>query len=120
MAFSSTVVAATEQHERDADELIDRSELRPERSENVGSGTDSEVASHDVAFDPKETAPENEAASSQKESQQRGKTSNPLDVSPANKETSKPRNPTEGGAEHGAPRDRSAQGWTRKGKEVNQ
>lgn len=94
--------------------------MRPERSENAQSGTDAEVASHDAAFDPKETSPEKEVAKSREESQSRGKTSNPLDVSPGNKDSSKARHPTEGGAEHGAPKDRSTRGWTRKGKEVNQ
>jgi hypothetical protein len=54
-----------------------------------------------------------------KESSQRNKQSNPLDVSPANKEVNKAREPSEDKAERGAERPPSARGWTRKNKPVN-
>jgi hypothetical protein len=37
-------------------------------------GTGAEIASHEIAFDPKKTAPENEMVSSQNVSQNRDKT----------------------------------------------
>jgi hypothetical protein len=120
VAFGTTSALAAKQHQPDGSVIIDRHALHPQRSENAQSGTDTEVANHEISFDPKETSPEGEAAASRRESQQQGKASSPLDVSPANEESSKARDPTEGGAESGMPKDYSTKGWTKKGKKVNQ
>ncbi|KAJ5226110.1 hypothetical protein N7468_007335 [Penicillium chermesinum] len=64
----------------------DRESLSPQRSEATKSGTDSEVAEHPAAFDPKNTSPEGELNQTAKESQQQGKQKNPLNMSPANQE----------------------------------
>jgi hypothetical protein len=117
--FQTSTFVQAEQHEKDADKLIDRNSLNPSRGEYSKSGTDDEVASHDASFDPSNTSPESEMDAVGRESEQSGKTSNPLDVSPGNKESSKARDPSEGGPERGADREPSARGWTRKRKEVN-
>ncbi|KAL1986569.1 hypothetical protein VTN96DRAFT_6147 [Rasamsonia emersonii] len=116
---TSTPVRDTEHHEKDVGGLIDRNTLNPLRSEYSKSGTDDEVATHQVAFDPDNTAPEDEVDAAGHESRRRGNTSNPLDVSPGNQEVSKARDPMEGGAEHGVEKGPSAQGWTRKRRPVN-
>lgn len=110
----------TAQHEKNADGLIDRESLNPSRSEGTQTGTDDEVASHDASFDPNNTAPESEIAATEKESSERNKTSNPLDVSPGNKEVNKTRDPSKDPPESGVERPQSAKGWTRKSKQVNQ
>ncbi|OOF98826.1 hypothetical protein ASPCADRAFT_403144 [Aspergillus carbonarius ITEM 5010] len=97
----------------------DRTVLDPQRSETSQTGTDSEVAGHDAAFDPSKTSPESEVQAAQQESEQQGKVSNPLDVSPGNKDVSHARPPTEGGPDHNAEKEGpSARGWTKKNREV--
>ena len=110
----------TAQHEQIADRLINRDSLNPSRAEGTGTGTDDEVASHDSSFDPKNTAPESELEAVGRESEARKDTSNPLDVSPGNREVNKTRDPSQDPPESGADRPASAKGWTRKGKAVNQ
>lgn len=66
----------------------DRETLDPNRSEVTKSGTDGELAEHPAAFDPHNTSPEGEFHQTAKESQEQGKPSNPLNMSPANSEVS--------------------------------
>ena len=82
----------------------DRESLNPERSEVTQSGTDSEVAHHPSAYDPSNTAPESELEETGKETQQEGKASNPLNVSPANQGVSAWKNQAESGPERNADR----------------
>lgn len=77
-------------------EDLDREELRPERSEVTKSGTDNEIAHHDTAFDPSNTAPESELAATEHESKSTN-VKGTLNMSPANKDVSAWRGPTEGG-----------------------
>ncbi|KAI9925195.1 hypothetical protein ASPWEDRAFT_705658 [Aspergillus wentii DTO 134E9] len=72
----------------DSNKEQDRTTLNPERSEVTKSGTDSEVAQHPAAYDPSKTSPESEIQATEEESRQEGKVSNPLDMSPANKDVS--------------------------------
>jgi hypothetical protein len=118
--IQTTSTLWTAQHEENADRLINRDSLNPSRSEGTGTGTDDEVASHDSSFDPKNTAPESEIEAAGRESEARKKTSNPLDVSPGNREVNKTRDPSQDPPESGVDRPASAKGWTRKGKAVNQ
>ncbi|GAQ42454.1 hypothetical protein AtubIFM55763_002996 [Aspergillus tubingensis] len=97
----------------------DRNVLDPQRSESSYTGTDSEVAGHDAAFDPSNTSPEGQVEQAQKESEQQGKVSNPLDMSPGNSEVSHARPPQEGGPDHNAEKEGpSSRGWTKKNREV--
>jgi hypothetical protein len=105
--FRSTTTSTT------TESSIDRTTLKPERSEHTKSGTDDEVASHPASFDPSKTDPECAAKATKRESQRRGMPGSPLDTSPANRDVSKP---AEGGAERNATKERSAKGWTRKQK----
>ncbi|KAJ9224521.1 hypothetical protein DTO021C3_815 [Paecilomyces variotii] len=98
---------------------IDRNELKPERSEYSKSGTDDEVAGHPSAFDPSKTSPESEVQASCEETRQEGKSSNPLNVSPGNKDVSQARDPTEGGADASTPHSPSSRGAPPKNKQVN-
>lgn len=99
--------------------MHDRTVLDPQRSEVSKSGTDNEVAAHPAAYDPHRTSPESEIAATEEESQQEGKVSNPLDMSPANKETSKSRPPQEGGPDRNVEREKpSSRGSARKHGEV--
>lgn len=95
-ATSGRPFSAISQLLKDSPPDIDREELRPERSEVTKSGTDNEIAHHDSAFDPSNTAPESELAATEQES---GSTNvkGTLDMSPANKDVSAWRGPTEGG-----------------------
>ncbi|KAJ5189477.1 hypothetical protein N7491_005808 [Penicillium cf. griseofulvum] len=98
----------------------DRETLNPERSETAKSGTDSEVAKHPSAFDPKNTAPESELAATEEESRQEGKKESPLNMSPANTGASAWRRPTEDGPDRN--RDRAAsssRGATNKGRSIH-
>lgn len=102
------------------DKSDDRTSLHPERSESTQSGTDSEVAGHSSAYDPSKTSPESEMAASAEESKHEGKTSNPLDVSAANKDVGHARDPKEGGADRNVDKPGpSSRGWTRKHRVVN-
>ncbi|KAJ5983879.1 hypothetical protein N7481_005978 [Penicillium waksmanii] len=84
-------------------EDIDREELRPERSEVTKSGTDNEIAHHDAAFDPTNTAPESELAATENESKSTN-VKGSLNMSPANKDVSAWRRPTEGGPDRNVDR----------------
>ncbi|RHZ54365.1 uncharacterized protein CDV56_103285 [Aspergillus thermomutatus] len=100
--------------------IHDRNELDPQRSETTKTGTDNEVASHHAAYDPNTTSPESEIDQAEQETNQGGKVSNPLDVSPANKDVSGARDPQEGGPDHNAEKaGPSRRGSPRKGKEVH-
>ncbi|GFF39461.1 hypothetical protein IFM51744_04136 [Aspergillus udagawae] len=99
--------------------LHNRNELDPQRSEGTKTGTDNEVAAHHAAYDPKTTSPESEINQAEKESEQGGKVSNPLDVSAANKDVSGARDPQEGGPDHNAEKEPSGRGSPRKGREVH-
>ncbi|OXV07147.1 hypothetical protein Egran_05083 [Elaphomyces granulatus] len=114
--FRSTTTSTTKHHQQNAESSIDRTTLKPERSEQTKSGTDDEVASHPASFDPSKTDPECAAKATKRESQRRGMPGSPLDTSPVNRDVSKPRDPAEGGAERNATKERSAKGWTRKQK----
>ncbi|PYH93044.1 hypothetical protein BO71DRAFT_8938 [Aspergillus ellipticus CBS 707.79] len=97
----------------------DRTVLDPQRSEVSKSGTDNEVAGHPAAYDPSKTSPESEIEATQEESQKEGKVSNPLDMSPANKDVSHWRHPTEGGPDHNAKKAApSARGSAKKNRPV--
>lgn len=99
--------------------MHDRTVLDPQRSEVSKSGTDNEVAAHPAAYDPQRTSPESEIEATKEESQRAGKVSNPLDISPANKETSKMRPPQEGGPDRNVDKEKpSARGAARKHGEV--
>ncbi|KAL2012364.1 hypothetical protein VTN00DRAFT_5082 [Thermoascus crustaceus] len=103
---------------RGEQKTMDRSTLRPERTEYSKSGTDDEVAGHPSAYDPSNTSPEGQTEASGRESQQEGKISNPLDVSPANKDVSQARDPMEGAPDQNVKSGRSVRGSPRK-REVN-
>jgi hypothetical protein len=117
--LTTSAILSTERHNGDSDTLLNRHSLNPSRGENSQSGTDNEVASHDAPFDPSNTAPEAEMEATARESSQRNKQSNPLDVSPANADVNKARDPSEDKAERGVERPPSARGRTRKNKPVN-
>ncbi|PLB39616.1 uncharacterized protein BDW47DRAFT_102803 [Aspergillus candidus] len=103
-----------------SDKYHDRTKLDPQRSEVTKSGTDAEVASHPAAFDPSKTSPESEMKATEEESKQAGKTSNPLNMSPANSETNDWQNQAEQGATRNEDKERSSErGTTRKNREVN-
>ncbi|PLN77284.1 hypothetical protein BDW42DRAFT_177205 [Aspergillus taichungensis] len=103
-----------------SDKYQDRTKLDPQRSEVTKSGTDAEVASHPAAFDPSKTSPESEMKATEEESRQEGKTSNPLNMSPANSETSDWQNQAEQGATRNEDKEKSSErGATRKNREVN-
>ncbi|KAJ5646898.1 hypothetical protein N7490_003270 [Penicillium lividum] len=85
------------QNAADKNHLMDREKLDPERSEGTESGTDSEVAHHESAYDPHNTAPESEMEAVGKEKQEVGKDGNPLDMSAANSDVSSWRGPEEEG-----------------------
>ncbi|KAJ5773108.1 hypothetical protein N7457_008004 [Penicillium paradoxum] len=111
--------APRSQIENDQDPL-DRRALNPERSETAKSGTDAEVAKHPSAFDPANTAPENELAATEEESKREGKRESPLNMSPANKDVSSWRRPTEGGPDRNRDREASSsRGATKKGRGVH-
>ncbi|KAF7117944.1 hypothetical protein CNMCM5793_007294 [Aspergillus hiratsukae] len=99
--------------------MHNRNELDPQRSEGTKTGTDNEVATHHAAYDPNTTSPESEINQAEKESEQGGKVSNPLDVSAANKDVSGARDPQEGGPDHNKEKEPSGRGSPRKGREVH-
>lgn len=110
----------TKQQAKEEDHFHDRTILDPQRSEVSKTGTDEEVAGHQSAFDPSKPAPESSLEAAEQESKQEGKISNPLNVSPANKDVSHARDPQEGGPDHNAEKSGpSSRGWTRKHREVN-
>ncbi|KAI9835950.1 MAG: hypothetical protein M1819_001848 [Sarea resinae] len=97
----------------------DRNSINTESTEYSKTGSDAESAHmDDAAYNPKKTDPGSELHSADKES---GAEPNPLDVSPANPEVSKQRDPTEGGAESGTANERgrsSGRGSPAKGKDT--
>ncbi|PWY83732.1 hypothetical protein BO94DRAFT_113460 [Aspergillus sclerotioniger CBS 115572] len=115
-----TIAPLQATHQQKGEEISgDRTVLDPQRSETSQTGTDSEVAGHNAAFDPSKTSPESEVQAAQEESEQQGKVSNPLDVSPGNKDVSHARPPMEGGPDHNVEKEGpSARGWTQKNREV--
>lgn len=100
--------AAPQLQKESTPDIHDRTALNPERSEVTKSGTDSEVAHHPSAYDPTNTSPEHELEATNEESRREGKGTNPLDMSPANKDVSAWRGPQEGGAERNADREVSS------------
>ncbi|KAL9619747.1 MAG: hypothetical protein Q9160_005678 [Pyrenula sp. 1 TL-2023] len=73
----------------------DRNSINTDATEYSKSGTDDSAASQsDPAFNPSKTDPEDQLSAAGQ-----GVESNPLDVSPANKDISNPRDQREGGAE---------------------
>ncbi|KAH8427896.1 uncharacterized protein LDX57_005599 [Aspergillus melleus] len=108
-----------EQKGDEEDRTHDRHVLDPQRTETAQTGTDNEVAAHPAAYDPHRTSPESEIEATEEESQREGKVSNPLNMSPANKETSKMRPPKEGGADRNVEKEKpSSRGSARKHGEV--
>ncbi|GAB1205251.1 hypothetical protein APSETT445_003924 [Aspergillus pseudonomiae] len=99
---------------------FERQILNPERAENCKTGTDDEVGHHKCSYDPSTTTPESEYLADEAESLLEGKGHHPLFVSPANVEVSHYIDPMSEGAVQGAARlGPSAQGWTRKHREVH-
>lgn len=86
-------------------EDFDREALQPDRAEGTKSGTDSEIAQHDSAYDPSNTAPESELEATEQENQQKGK-GGTLNVSGANQDVNKWRGPQEGGPDRNIERER--------------
>jgi hypothetical protein len=119
--LQTTTKLWTEHHENNANDRIGKRDvLNPSRAEGTQTGTDDEVAHHDASFDPSNTVPESEVEATGRESAERNKRSNPLDVSPGNREVNEMRDPSKDPPESGVERPASARGWTRKGKAVNQ
>ncbi|EKG12781.1 hypothetical protein MPH_10024 [Macrophomina phaseolina MS6] len=74
---------------------LDRTRLNPTSTEYSKSGSDDKSAAmEDAAFNPNKTSPESEVATAEQES---GEGSNPLDVSPGNKDVSATKDPQKGG-----------------------
>ncbi|KAL1589592.1 hypothetical protein WHR41_01569 [Cladosporium halotolerans] len=74
-----------------------KDDLKPEPNEYSKSGSDDAAAAvENAAFDPKQTSPEEEMSTADKESGGEAQTS-PLDVSPANHDVSQPKQRNEGG-----------------------
>ncbi|GAB1195167.1 hypothetical protein APSETT444_004421 [Aspergillus pseudonomiae] len=76
--YASPRPQTTHQQKEEESKFHDRNILDPQRNEGTQTGTDNEVASHSSAYDPNTTRPESEIQESEKESQQQGKVSNPL------------------------------------------
>jgi len=72
------------QKESTQDNDWNRESLNPQRSEVTKSGTDSDLAQHDSAYDPSNTAPESELEATEQEAE-KGKQGS-LNMSPANKD----------------------------------
>ncbi|KAF9890210.1 hypothetical protein FE257_006122 [Aspergillus nanangensis] len=116
--FSS--LRKTKGQQQEETHFHDRTSLNPQRSEVSKTGTDDEVAAHDSAFDPSKPDPESTLEAAEEESRKEGKISNPLNVSPANKDVSKPRGSQEGGPDRNAEKaGPSSRGWTKKHREVD-
>ncbi|KOC14333.1 hypothetical protein AFLA70_47g003831, partial [Aspergillus flavus AF70] len=110
----------THQQKEEESRFHDRNMLDPQRNEGTQTGTDNEVAGHPSAFDPNTTRPETEVQESENESQQQGKVSNPLNVSPGNTEVSGTRPTQEGLPDRNEEKEAtSGRGAARKNKEVN-
>ncbi|KAE8151396.1 hypothetical protein BDV25DRAFT_138918 [Aspergillus avenaceus] len=117
---STTKRQTTHDQKNQEDKFHDRNILNPQRSEVSKTGTDDEVAGHPSAFDPSTTAPESEVAQSEAETKEQGKVSNPLNMSPGNREASDARPPLEGAPDKNVDRGvSSSRGGARKNREVN-
>lgn len=95
-----------------------REELNPQRSEVSKSGTDSELAQHDSAFDPSNTSPESELEATEQEASQKGKKGT-LNMSPANKDVHAWKGPNEGGPDRNADREASSRGTPNKRRTIH-
>ena len=117
-SFHTRTYQQTDYHDKSQDRTV----LDPERNEGTKTGTDSEVARQPYAYDPTKTSPESEIAASEEESHHEGRRSNPLNVSGANQEASRPRDPNEGGPDRNVDKQgrHSSKGWSRKHGVVNQ
>ncbi|MCJ1243574.1 hypothetical protein MMC30_000771 [Trapelia coarctata] len=100
----------------------DKDSINNESTEYSKSGSDDQAArQEDAAYNPNKTDPEDQKETAAKGNEPK-EGSNPLEVSPANPEVSKQRDPTEGGAENasGDERSRSSGGGSpNKGKKVS-
>ncbi|KAE8353431.1 hypothetical protein BDV28DRAFT_148090 [Aspergillus coremiiformis] len=115
-----TVINLTAKEKKEQAIDFERQILNPERSENSKTGSDDEVGNHKCSYDPSNTRPESEYLADEEECKLAGNGRHPLFVSPANREVSHFLDPMVGGAVHGADRlGPSAQGWTRKNREVH-
>ncbi|KIW04313.1 uncharacterized protein PV09_04606 [Verruconis gallopava] len=72
----------------------DRDSLSPRSTEYSQSESDDAAAAQGEAFDPQKTSPESQKKAAGNQQQTGG---NPLEMSPANQESSKARDPQEGG-----------------------
>ncbi|ODM17357.1 hypothetical protein SI65_07032 [Aspergillus cristatus] len=100
-------------------EDFDRTALDPKRNEGTKSGTDSEVAQHRTAYDPSRTSPESEMQEMEEETKREEVPANPLNVSGANQEVNRSRDPREGMADRNADKEgHSTRGVTPKNREV--
>jgi len=95
----------------------DRNSINTESNEYTKSSTDNDAAAQDqAAYDPKKTSPESELKSAERRNEVSDGSGSPLEVSGANKEVSKQRDPQEGGAEKSANEgNRSGYGSPKKG-----
>ena len=77
--------SAIPHHQKHADQAedINREALDPQRTEVTQSGTDSDIAQHDSAWDPSNTAPESEFKATEQEHNNKGEEGT-LSMSPAN------------------------------------
>ncbi|KAL4865617.1 hypothetical protein BDV12DRAFT_174445 [Aspergillus spectabilis] len=99
------------------DHFHDRNKLDPSRTENSQSATTDEVAQHDTAFDPSNTAPESEIGQSKKETKRKGEKRDPLTVSGADKDVGGARDPMEGETRNKEKEGASIRGSARKNRE---
>jgi len=104
---SSRLFSSFSPLQKEPPEDIDREALTPERSEVTKTGTDNEIAHHDSAFDPSNTAPESELAATEQETKTKNKKGS-LNMSPANKDVSAWRGPREGGPDRNVDREASS------------
>lgn len=110
--------SAAARHQKQSEDF-DREALQPDSSEAVKTGTDSEIAQHDAAYDPSNTSPESEMKATEQESQQQSK-SGTLNVSGANQDVNKWRGPREGGPDRNAEKKApSGRGSPKKGREIH-
>ncbi|KAJ5669775.1 hypothetical protein N7462_010845 [Penicillium macrosclerotiorum] len=95
-----------------------REALDPERSEVTKSGTDSEIAQHDSAWDPKNTAPERELEATELEHSVHGKKGS-LNMSPANQDINAWKGPKEEGPVRNADKEsHSSRGTPQKNRKI--
>ncbi|KAL4782435.1 hypothetical protein BJX76DRAFT_332562 [Aspergillus varians] len=115
-----TVPPRPAQAQDEEDPYHDRHKLNPQRTESSQSATTDEVAGQDAAFDPSKTSPESEMSASKEETKRKGDFRGPLDVSAADKDVSKARDPMEGGAQKNVDKaEHSSRGQTKKNRVTN-